>query len=83
MRKYKNDCVGCPPEMGCLGGSCPYVDVPYDYCDICGSDNAEYRIEGKDYCETCAKAYLQDAVDELTISELAELLHIECERIED
>ena len=55
MRKYENHCVDCPREMGCLGSSCPYVNVPVDYCDECGSDNAEYVIDGDDLCEDCAE----------------------------
>lgn len=42
MIEYENDCVGCPPEMGCLGSMCPYVDVPYFYCDDCGHGDDEF-----------------------------------------
>ena len=83
MRRYENDCVGCPPDMGCLGRACPYANVPYDYCDICGSDDAKYRINDEDYCEECVKAYLQDAFDELTILEKAEALDIDVREIPD
>ena len=40
MIKYENDCVGCPPEIGCLGSSCPNRNVPHTYCDRC-SDEAQ------------------------------------------
>lgn len=83
MRKHENHCVGCPEGMGCLGRSCPYVDVPVDYCDSCNSEGAEYRIDGEDYCEECAKEYLKDAFNDLTITEQAEALDIDIERIDD
>ncbi len=82
MRKYENDCVGCPDGMGCLGSSCPYVNVPHDYCDTCGEDGAEYRIDGEDYCEDCAKKYLTDLFNDLCISEQAELLKVDLETID-
>ena len=83
MRKYENQCVGCPEGMGCLGKSCPYVDVPVDYCDQCNDENAEYQIDGEDYCEECAKNYLQESFDELTITEKAEALNIDLSKIND
>lgn len=66
MRKYENECVGCPPEMGCLGRSCPNMNVPRDYCDVCG-DYAEYTIDGEDYCEKCANEMLNKFFDGLTV----------------
>lgn len=77
MIRYENECVGCPTEMGCLGKACPYVDVPVYVCDECESDDAEYQIDGHEYCEDCAKKYLQESFDELTISEKADLLGID------
>jgi hypothetical protein len=49
----ENQCVGCPPEMGCLGSSCPNrnVLIPYLYCDKCGEE-VEDLYDG--LCETCA-----------------------------
>lgn len=52
MIVYENDCVGCPTEMGCLGESCPKMNVPYYYCDICG-DEAKYEYGSKEYCLDC------------------------------
>lgn len=83
MRKYENECVGCPPERGCLGSQCPYVDVPRDYCDLCGTEGATYRIDGEDYCEDCAKEFLRDMFDNLTITEKAEILGIDISEIDD
>lgn len=81
MRKYENECVGCPTEMGCLGSSCPYINVPRDYCDSCGKEGATYRIDGEDYCEDCAKEYLQDVFDDLTITEKADALEVDISEI--
>lgn len=55
MIKYENDCVGCPPEMGCLGSSCPNRNVPYYYCDRCGEEvDAYFDINGEMICDDCA-----------------------------
>mgnify|MGYP007083040338 CR=1 FL=1 len=81
MREYENQCVGCPTEIGCLGSSCPYINVPVYYCDWCESEGAEYRIDGMDYCETCVKKYLQEIFDDLTIAERAEALNIDLSKI--
>lgn len=82
MRKYENQCVGCPREMGCLGSACPYVNVPVDYCDDCGSEGAEYRIDGEDYCEDCATKYMKSVFDDLTLSEMAEAVEVDLSKID-
>lgn len=38
MIKYTDECVGCPPEMGCLGDSCRNRNVPHYICDTCGEE---------------------------------------------
>lgn len=53
MIKSENECVGCPPELGCLGSSCPYVDVPHYYCDFCKAESTLYRYNGYEICEEC------------------------------
>ena len=83
MRKYENECVGCPTEMGCIGDSCPYINVPRDYCDLCGYEGAIYRIDSEDYCEDCIKQYFQDMFDDLTITEKAKILEVDMEEIND
>lgn len=83
MRKYENECVGCPTEMGCIGSLCPNINVPRDYCDLCGYEGAIYRIDSEDYCEDCIKQYLQDMFDDLTITEKAKILEIDIEEIDD
>lgn len=61
MIKYENECVGCPPEMGCMGDSCPYRNVPVYYCDECGEEIVDnpgyaeyYTTDGADHlCKDC------------------------------
>lgn len=58
MIRIENECVGCPPEMGCLGSCCPNRNVKRIYCDICGEeidydssrwdDSVDYHV-----CEDC------------------------------
>ena len=54
MVRREDQCVGCPPEMGCLGPSCPYRDVPVLICDCCGEEVYDlYLIDGEQYCADC------------------------------
>lgn len=82
MRKQENQCVDCPPELGCMGGSCPYRDITVFYCDQCNSEGAEYIIDNEDFCEDCAEQYLQDTFDDLTISEKAKALDVDLSTID-
>jgi hypothetical protein len=54
MIKFENGCVSCPPEIGCLGCTCPYINVPHYYCDKC-KDEVEvlYHYNGEQWCEDC------------------------------
>ena len=53
MKKTGNDCVGCPPEMGCLGRFCPYREVDHYYCDDCGDEAPLYEFDGEELCIEC------------------------------
>lgn len=61
MIKYKNECVGCPPEIGCIDSACPYKNVPVYYCDECGEEIIDapygqnyYTADGSDMlCKHC------------------------------
>ena len=58
MRKYENDCVGCPPEMGCLGSSCSNRNALHIYCDKCHIEvdfDGLYEYDGDELCEDCLK----------------------------
>lgn len=61
MIKYENECVGCPPEMGCLGNGCPNRNVPRYYCDKCGEEiDAYFDIGNEMICEDCAYDMLKE-----------------------
>lgn len=52
----KGNCVGCPPETGCLGKSCPQCWETIMECDICGCETDDlYRDldTGEELCESC------------------------------
>ena len=56
MVRYENECVGCPPEIGCLGDVCPNRNVPRFYCDECKFETDElWTINGYEVCEDCLK----------------------------
>lgn len=81
MKEIRDECVGCPPEMGCMGRNCPYANVEVTICDRCRED-ANYNIDGEDLCEDCAKKYLIELFQSLSLQEQAELLDIELEELE-
>ena len=53
--RYENWCVGCPPELGCVGDACPNRNVPIFVCDRCGDDiEGEAReVDGEELCDEC------------------------------
>ena len=54
MIEYKDECIGCPAEMGCLGSSCPNINIPHLYCDNCGGEQDElYIYEESELCKDC------------------------------
>lgn len=53
MKVVENECVGCPPEMGCLGSSCPNRNVERFYCDDCGAEETLYDYDGEEICKDC------------------------------
>ena len=61
MIVYENRCVGCPPEKGCLGSSCPNRNVKVYICDDCADEAPLYEYEGEQLCIECIKERL-DAV---------------------
>ena len=53
MLKHVDECVGCPPEKGCLGSACPNRNVPRWFCDECENEveRAELIVfNGKQLC---------------------------------
>ncbi len=81
MKETRDECVGCPPGMGCMGRSCPYANVEVTICDKCRED-AAYNIDGEDFCEDCAQKYLTELFQSLSLQEQAELLDVELEELE-
>lgn len=54
MTTFTNECVGCPPEMGCLGTSCPNRNVKHYICDKCMHEVEElYEFDGAEMCLEC------------------------------
>ena len=85
MIKYENHCCSCAaPGYPCIGNACPNKNVPVYYCDICNSDTyAEYNIDGEHYCKECAKKYIKEVFEDLTILEQAEILDVSLKSLED
>lgn len=85
MIKYENHCCDCAvPGYPCIGSSCPYVNVPVYYCDICDNDTyAICDIDGTHYCQYHAQDYVKEIFDNLTIFEKAEVLDISCKELEE
>ena len=52
---HEDRCVGCPPEMGCLGSICPNKSVVVYICDHCEEDieGEVFEVDGEDLCERC------------------------------
>lgn len=62
MLKFENECVGCPPERGCLGTACPNRNVARCYCDECKNefDPIElYDLDGDMVCQDCLLGHFQ------------------------
>lgn len=55
---FENECVGCPPEIGCAGDTCPNRRVAHYFCDKCDAEvsiGELYDVDGEDLCEDCLK----------------------------
>ena len=59
MIRLEDECVGCPPELGCDGDRCPYKNVPRYYCDECGNEDQLYWFDWKHICLYCIEARLE------------------------
>lgn len=54
MIVYKNECIGCPTEIGCIGDTCPYRNVKRLYCDECeNEDDVLYEFYDEQLCKHC------------------------------
>lgn len=70
-----DECVGCPPEMGCMGAACPNRNVERHVCDKCG-EAAVYELNGEELCEDCAEDVINEAWNALSSEEKADLLDV-------
>lgn len=65
MINFIDECVGCPPEMGCLGITCPNRHIPVLVCDYCNEEPDElYLMDGEQLCSEC----LQKRFEKITYS---------------
>ena len=58
MLQYKNYCCDCAaPGYPCRGSSCPNLNVPIHYCDLCKYEieGDIYDVDGEELCEECLK----------------------------
>lgn len=63
----KNNCCGCPPEMGCMGRFCPQCWETVITCDICKQETDEVWKVGKDdYCQSCFDTYIKETYVHVT-----------------
>ena len=54
MIRYENECVGCAPDLPCLGAGCPNRNVRRLYCDQCDCEaKVLYEYDGDELCEEC------------------------------
>lgn len=73
MLIYEDECVGCPPGMGCLEKSCPNLNVPHFCCDGCGNEYEEYyEYEEEYFCKDCFINIILESTNKYTREELIE-----------
>lgn len=66
MKRIENECVGCPPEIGCLGKSCEYINVIRLYCDECEYEaDILYRYDDEELCQDCLLGRFEIVSDEI------------------
>lgn len=54
--RYESGCVGCPPEMGCMGSACPHREIIIYVCDRCDediNDDDVYIVDDEHLCQGC------------------------------
>lgn len=58
MVKIENECVGCPPEKGCIGSACKYMNVKRYYCDKCKDETDIFYFDDRELCIHCIEEEL-------------------------
>lgn len=65
MIKIENECVGCPPDLGCIGNSCHYLHVRRFYCDKCNCEEEElFWFEDEQLCVDCILEQLEKVIED-------------------
>lgn len=59
MREIVDECLDCPPELGCLGEGCPNRNKVVFKCDECGEEVQLYEYDGQELCIDCIKGMLE------------------------
>lgn len=63
---FTDECVGCPPEIGCLGISCKYRNVPHLVCDKCKRETDALYVHGTgQLCEQCLLSKESMEIDDI------------------
>ena len=65
MVEYENECVCCPPEMGCLGDTCPNINVPHFYYDNCNAETQLYHYDDSELCIDCIVELLKENLEKV------------------
>ena len=66
MKRVENQCVGCPPEMGCLGTACINRNVVIFTCDRCNNDEETlYEWDGQEVCLDCIMDEIENDLVEI------------------
>ena len=69
----KGNCVGCPPEMGCLGLACDMCYETKMICDICKEEVEDlYVVEGEQMCENCFNENIINNYPHITIDNVGD-----------
>jgi hypothetical protein len=53
MKIIEDGCVGCPPEIGCLGSACRYKNEIHFYCDKCLNETTLFFFGDSELCADC------------------------------
>lgn len=64
MITYEDECVGCPTEMGCMGNSCPYMNVKRYCCDCCEEEYPPEDLRKYDNKWWCYDCFIENAKNE-------------------
>lgn len=65
----ENECVGCPPDWGCLGNACPNRTIRME-CDHCHEEvDKLFWFQGEQWCAECVLEEYDEVVIEKELEE--------------